>query len=83
MKLDSEFDLLQAVSGHWLAVSGGFFFWAIAQYDFDSTAAQFSTTGREHEERLGDIVTHVLVHEIGHHFGLSDDDIDAIEAAAD
>ena len=28
---------------------------------------------------LGELVTHVLVHEIGHHFGLSDDDIDAIE----
>jgi predicted Zn-dependent protease with MMP-like domain len=25
----------------------------------------------------------VLVHEIGHHFGLSDADIEAIEAAAD
>ncbi len=37
----------------------------------------------EHEEALGDIVTHVLVHEIGHHFGLSDDDMAAIEAAAD
>ena len=37
----------------------------------------------EHEETLGDIITHVLVHEIGHHFGLSDDDIEAIEAAAD
>ena len=34
------------------------------------------------EESLGDLVTHVLVHEIGHHFGLSDEDIDAIEAAA-
>jgi predicted Zn-dependent protease with MMP-like domain len=31
---------------------------------------------------LEDLVTHVLVHEIGHHFGLSDDDIDAIEAGA-
>ena len=29
---------------------------------------------------LGELVTHVLVHEIGHHFGLSDDDIEAIEA---
>lgn len=29
---------------------------------------------------LLELVTHVLVHEIGHHFGLSDDDIDAIEA---
>jgi predicted Zn-dependent protease with MMP-like domain len=37
----------------------------------------------EHEDSLGAIVTHVLVHEIGHHFGLSDADIEAIEAAAD
>ena len=37
----------------------------------------------EHEEGLGTIVTHVLVHEIGHHFGLSDDDIEAIEASVD
>ncbi len=37
----------------------------------------------EHEEALDAIVTHVLVHEIGHHFGLSDDDMEAIEAAAD
>ena len=36
----------------------------------------------EHEETLGMIVTHVLVHEIGHHFGLSDADMEAIEAAA-
>jgi predicted Zn-dependent protease with MMP-like domain len=35
----------------------------------------------EHDETLGEIVTHVMVHEIGHHFGLSDDDIDAIEAS--
>lgn len=33
----------------------------------------------EHEETLGDVITHVLVHEIGHHFGLSDEDIEAIE----
>jgi len=37
----------------------------------------------EHEETLGTIITHVLVHEIGHHFGLSDDDMEGIEAAAD
>jgi predicted Zn-dependent protease with MMP-like domain len=37
----------------------------------------------EHNETLGAIVTHVLVHEIGHHFGLSDDDMERIEAAAE
>ena len=37
----------------------------------------------EHEETLGAIVKHVLVHEIGHHFGLSDADMEAIEASAD
>lgn len=28
---------------------------------------------------LGELVTHVLVHEIGHHFGFSDDDMHRIE----
>ncbi|MCA8888504.1 MAG: metallopeptidase family protein [Parvularculaceae bacterium] len=30
---------------------------------------------------LGELITHVLVHEIGHHFGLSDDDMHRIEDA--
>lgn len=34
------------------------------------------------DEALGDIVTHVLVHEIGHHFGFSDADMEEIEANA-
>jgi predicted Zn-dependent protease with MMP-like domain len=37
----------------------------------------------ENEETLGDIVGHVLIHEIGHHFGLSDDDMERIEEAAE
>jgi predicted Zn-dependent protease with MMP-like domain len=36
----------------------------------------------EGDETLGALVTHVLVHEIGHHFGLSDADMEAIEAGA-
>ena len=35
----------------------------------------------EHDETLGHIITHVLVHEIGHNFGLSDDDRETIEAS--
>jgi predicted Zn-dependent protease with MMP-like domain len=33
----------------------------------------------EHRGSLGAIVRHVTVHEIGHHFGLSDDDMETIE----
>jgi predicted Zn-dependent protease with MMP-like domain len=36
----------------------------------------------EGNETLGDLVTHVLVHEIGHHFGLSDRDMAVIEESA-
>jgi predicted Zn-dependent protease with MMP-like domain len=31
---------------------------------------------------LEQLVTHVIVHEIGHHFGFSDDDMHALEAGA-
>jgi predicted Zn-dependent protease with MMP-like domain len=37
----------------------------------------------EHDETLGAIITHVLVHEIGHHFGMSDADMENIERSAD
>jgi predicted Zn-dependent protease with MMP-like domain len=36
----------------------------------------------EHDETLGHLITHVLIHEIGHHFGLSDEDMEAIEREA-
>jgi predicted Zn-dependent protease with MMP-like domain len=82
MKLDSEFDLLGLFQGIGLpfqesSSSGQLpnMIWLYRRPILDYWA--------EHEERLGDIVTHVLVHEIGHHFGLSDDDIEAIEASVD
>ncbi|HEY4199691.1 MAG TPA: metallopeptidase family protein [Devosiaceae bacterium] len=37
----------------------------------------------EHDDTLGAVITHVLVHEMGHHFGFSDEDMEAIEAEAD
>lgn len=37
----------------------------------------------ENDEALGDIVAHVLIHELGHHFGLSDDDMAQIEETVD
>jgi predicted Zn-dependent protease with MMP-like domain len=36
----------------------------------------------ENEEALGTIIAHVLIHEIGHHFGLEEDGIEALEASA-
>jgi predicted Zn-dependent protease with MMP-like domain len=32
-------------------------------------------------EDLADLVRHVLIHEIGHHFGFSDDDMERIETS--
>jgi predicted Zn-dependent protease with MMP-like domain len=34
-------------------------------------------------EDLAHVVRHVLIHEIGHHFGLSDADMEALEAETD
>jgi len=82
MKLDSEFDLLGLFQGVGLPFQSQTapqlmpnMIWLYRRPILDYWA--------EHEETLGAIVTHVLVHEIGHHFGLSDDDIDAIETSTD
>lgn len=41
--------------------------------------AEWCETG----ETLEDIVTHLIIHEVGHHFGLSDDDMDRIEESVE
>lgn len=81
MNCESEFDLLGLFRGVGLAQSGEVetgrmpnAVWLYRRPILDYWA--------EHDETLGDLVTHVLVHEIGHHFGLSDDDMARIEAAA-
>ena len=35
------------------------------------------------DNTLGEVVTHVLIHELGHHFGFSDEDMESIEASAE
>jgi predicted Zn-dependent protease with MMP-like domain len=80
--LESEFDLLGLFQGVGLAQAAAVpqtgqmpnMIWLYRRPIIDYWA--------EHEETLGAVVTHVLVHEIGHHFGLSDADMEAIEAAA-
>src|SRR3954463_14396016 len=81
MKAESEFDLLGLFQGVGLPFRssvdiGGLpnLIWLSRRPILDYWA--------EHDETLGHIVRHVLIHEIGHHFGLSDDDMAATEAAA-
>jgi predicted Zn-dependent protease with MMP-like domain len=76
---ESEFDVLGLfrgrglAQGEALAVSGQFpnMVWLYRRPILDYWA--------EHEETLGSLIGHVLVHEIGHHFGLSDADMLRIE----
>jgi predicted Zn-dependent protease with MMP-like domain len=82
MQAESEFDLLGLFHGIGLpfrseSVSGQMpnMIWLYRRPILDYWA--------EHEEMLGAIVKHVLIHEIGHHFGLSDADMAAIEDAAE
>ena len=80
--LESEFDLMGLFQGVGLQFRSGSapvqmpnMIWLYRRPILDYWA--------EHDETLGAIVRHVLVHEIGHHFGLSDADMEALEAAAD
>ena len=81
MHLESEFDLLGLFQGIGLPFQSELapahmpnMIWLYRRPILDYWA--------EHEETLGHIVTHVLVHEIGHHFGLSDADMHRIEEEA-
>lgn len=81
MELDSEFAILGLYHGH-----------HVGDASRDQTGAMppaiylyrrpLLDAWAEGPYSLESLVTHVLVHEVGHHFGLSDADMDAIEAAA-
>ncbi|MFL6817773.1 MAG: metallopeptidase family protein [Bradyrhizobium sp.] len=81
MKAESEFDLLGLFQGVGLPFHSNQdiarlpnMIWLYRRPMLDYWA--------EHDEALGDIIRHVLIHEIGHHFGLSDEDMEEIEANA-
>jgi predicted Zn-dependent protease with MMP-like domain len=83
MEIESEFELLGLFRGRGLAQGAGLaetgtlpnmiFLYRRPLLDFWC----------EGEETLARVVAHVLIHEIGHHFGLSDADMEAIEAQSD
>jgi predicted Zn-dependent protease with MMP-like domain len=82
MRLESEFDILGLFQGVGLPFQSETspqqipnMVWLYRRPILDYWA--------EHDETLGEIVTHVLVHEIGHHFGMSDADMEALEASAE
>ncbi len=82
MGAQSEFDLLGLFRGRGLAQRGAIeetgempnMIWLYRRPLLD-----FWCDG---DDTLGAVVTHVLVHEIGHHFGLSDADMEAIERSS-
>lgn len=79
MQCESEFDLLGLFRGRGRAqseatpVTGQYpnMIWLYRRPILDFWADQ--------DDGLGAVIAHVLVHEIGHHFGLSDEDMLAIE----
>ena len=84
MELESEFDILGLFRGVGLPQGGAYpvtgqlpnQVWLYRRPILDYWAET------DEGETLGEIITHVLVHEIGHHFGFSDDDMEALEEQA-
>jgi predicted Zn-dependent protease with MMP-like domain len=81
LELESPFDLLGLFQGIGLAHAG-----AVAETGQMPNRVTLYRRPildywAEHDETLGAIITHVLIHEIGHHFGLSDEDMETIEAS--
>jgi predicted Zn-dependent protease with MMP-like domain len=81
--IESEFDLLGLFQGVGLAHASATAHTGVMPNRVWLYRRPILDYWAEHDETLGAIVTHVLVHEIGHHFGLSDDDMEAVEEAVD
>jgi len=81
MGLESPYDLLGLYSGVPFGEAEGF----VVRHDVNRIflyRRPILEYWRETGETLDHIVRHVVIHEIGHHFGLSDDDMEALEEEA-
>ena len=81
MELDSEWDILGLYQGRPVGMKGDEPTGALPDMIFLYRRPLLDEWCQS-DDSLEAIVTHVLVHEVGHHFGLSDEAMEAIEAAA-
>jgi predicted Zn-dependent protease with MMP-like domain len=81
MQLETEWDLLGLYWGRHVGMKGDVPSGALPDMIFLYRRPMLDVWA-ESGETLELLVTHVLVHEVGHHFGLSDEAMDAIEAEA-
>lgn len=82
MKAETEFDLLGLFQGTGLAHGEELAYTGQLPNMVFLYRRPILDYWAEHRETLGAIIAHVLVHEIGHHFGLSDADMERIEKEA-
>lgn len=78
MALESEFEILGLFQGPNLAARQGAYS-AEQQTIIFLYRRPILDYWSENDDTLGSLVRHVLIHEIGHHFGLSDEEMHAIE----
>jgi predicted Zn-dependent protease with MMP-like domain len=79
MGCESEFDLLGLFTGVGLAQGGAMAPTGRTPNVIHLYRRPLLDYWASHEEELGHLVAHVLIHEIGHHLGFSDADMAAIE----
>jgi predicted Zn-dependent protease with MMP-like domain len=82
MGIDSPFDLAGLYRGAPLTQKGAGDFAQVLDMVFLYRRPLLDWWAEE-DMAFEDLIRHVLVHEIGHHFGLSDDDMERIEAGAE
>ena len=81
MELESEWDILGLYQGRHVGMKGDEPSGVLPDMIF-LYRRPLLEAWCEGDDSLEAWVTHVLVHEVGHHFGLSDDAMEAIEAGA-
>jgi predicted Zn-dependent protease with MMP-like domain len=83
MELESPFDILGLFTGFGLPMMGSGPHTGQMPNTIHLYRRPILDYWAEHDETLAHLVAHVLIHEIGHQLGLSDEQLEAIEARAE